>query len=131
MVAYEAFAATLAKHASEIAKLDTVVIDNPDLDAQQISGQAWELINSLGIVENISKLVPHTKALHHLLPDLIVPIDREYTQTFFGIHNPEFQGQNQPRGQKMVFIRMFLEIRTNRADSKSQLLCWDRRAVAD
>jgi hypothetical protein len=58
------------------------------------------------IVENISKLVPGTKALHHLLPDLIVPEDRAYTQRFFGYHNPEFQGQY--GSQKPVFVNTFV-----------------------
>lgn len=49
------------------------------------------LIGRLTIVDNKAPLVACTKALHHLLPDLVVPIDREYTQAFFGWHNPEFQ----------------------------------------
>lgn len=32
-----------------------------------------------------------SKTLHHILPDLVVPIDREYTSNFFGWHAPEFQ----------------------------------------
>ena len=43
-----------------------------------------------------------TKALHHILPDLVVPVDRTYTQKFFGWHNPEFQ-----YGQADVFCRSF------------------------
>jgi len=31
-----------------------------------------------------------TKALHHVLAELVVPMDREYTQTFFGWHAEEF-----------------------------------------
>ncbi len=42
------------------------------------------------IVENIATLVPVTKALHHVLPELVVPMDREYTQIFFGWHIPNF-----------------------------------------
>ena len=37
-----------------------------------------------------------TKTLHHLLPDLVVPFDRMYTQAFFNWHNPEVQyGQSE------------------------------------
>lgn len=37
-----------------------------------------------------------SKTLHHLLPDLVPPIDREYTRPFFGLHNPEFGNSRQP-----------------------------------
>ena len=48
-----------------------------------IAERLWSLVSSLGIVENNVKIVASTKALHHLLPDLIVPMDREYTGKFF------------------------------------------------
>ena len=48
------------------------------------------LVDQLGIVENDSRIVADTKALHHVLPELVVPIDRAYTGRFFGWHNPEF-----------------------------------------
>ena len=51
----------------------------------------WQLIDGLRIVENNNRLVFGTKCLHHLLPNLVPPMDREYTQTFFGWQNPEFQ----------------------------------------
>lgn len=40
--------------------------------------------------------------LHHVLPDLVVPIDREYTQRFFGWQNPKFQ-----YGQQGCFVQAF------------------------
>ncbi len=43
-----------------------------------------------------NRVVSGTKALHHILPELVFPFDREYTQTFFGWHNAEFQ--NNPQG---------------------------------
>jgi hypothetical protein len=45
----------------------------------------------LEVVDNEAKLVSGSKALHHLLPELVVPIDRAYTQRFFGWQNPVFQ----------------------------------------
>ena len=49
------------------------------------------LAQGLEIVDNKVKIVPGSKALHHLLAELVVPIDREYTQRFFEWHNPRFQ----------------------------------------
>ncbi len=65
---------------------------------QAITDEMWNLVDSLAIVENKAKLVPCTKALHHLLPDLFVPMDRAFTRVFFGWHVPQFQYQ-----QKNVF----------------------------
>ena len=42
-----------------------------------------------------NRLVSGAKALHHVLPALVFPIDREYTQTFFGWHTAEFQNNPQ------------------------------------
>jgi hypothetical protein len=49
------------------------------------------LAQSLEIVRNNARIVPGSKALHHLLPELVVPIDRAYTQRFFDWANPTFQ----------------------------------------
>ena len=73
-----------------------------------VAQKTWNLIESFDIVANETKLVPCTKALHHLLPDLIVPMDREFTRAFFGWHVPEFQYK-----QKKIFhhaFRCFVEI---------------------
>jgi len=45
-------------------------------------------------------------ALHHFLPDLIVPIDRKSTRAFFAWHVPEFQYQ-----QERVFRHAFRHFR--------------------
>lgn len=67
-----------------------------------ISEKIWKLIQRLSIVDNKSKIVAGTKAMHHILPDLIVPIDRTYTQSFFLWHNSKFQ-----YNQEDVFIKSF------------------------
>jgi hypothetical protein len=52
-----------------------------------------------------NRLVSGAKALHHVLPKLVFPIDREYTQTFFGLSTQEFQYN--PRDS---FTLMFLSL---------------------
>jgi hypothetical protein len=99
-----AFADVIASRASDIAKFEVITIDN--VDAEQIAPEIWALIDSLTIVDNKAKMVAGSKALHHLLPDLIVPIDRRWTGTFFGLHKPEFQGQYV--GQQRAVSRIFL-----------------------
>jgi hypothetical protein len=58
------------------------------VDAADRLGQ---VIESLGVVENKAKLVAGTKALHHLLPDLVMPMDRAWAGKFFQLHPPEWQ----------------------------------------
>lgn len=64
-------------------------------DFDRVIAALWQLIDSLRIVNNEAKLVPCTKALHHLLPDLVVPMDRMFTRVFFAWHVPEFQYQQE------------------------------------
>lgn len=42
------------------------------------------LISDLAVVDNRARIVAGTKTLHHLLPDLIPPMDRAWTGAFFG-----------------------------------------------
>ena len=66
-----------------------------DANVNEVSEELWELFVNLDIVDNEAKLVSGSKALHHLLPDLVVPMDRAYTQKFFCWHNPVFQYSQQ------------------------------------
>jgi hypothetical protein len=91
LVPFPQFVEALQARGADIAAFDGMTIDDPQLNQGIISRRLWRTIEQLGIVENESKIVPGTKALHHILPDLVVPVDRAYTQTFFGWHNPEFQ----------------------------------------
>ena len=47
-----------------------------------------EIYNNLRISRSASSVVANSKALHHLLPHLVPPIDRQYTVRFFR-HQPE------------------------------------------
>ncbi len=58
-------------------RITEINIDTP------ITNQLRELIENLKISEGEIKIVFNSKAIHHLLPDLIPPIDRQYTLLFF------------------------------------------------
>lgn len=85
------FVEALRAKENQLSDLENILIDDPDLDVSNILKKLSNLIFSLDIVDNKAKLVSSTKTLHHLLPDLVVPIDRAYTQSFFGWQNTEFQ----------------------------------------
>lgn len=104
LLPYNAFAQVIAAKADDIVKLDSVTIDDPSLDSEQTGREIWRLIEMLDLVDNESRIVSGTKTLHHLLPELVPPMDRRYTQRFFGLHNPEFQ-----YGSGSVFTKLFTE----------------------
>ena len=55
-----------------------------------------ELFKKLKLTQNTSPLVTFSKTLHFFIPDLIAPIDRKYTLSFFKKnHRGTFQGDNQ------------------------------------
>ena len=85
------FVKNLRARAADIEALDELRIADPTLNVMAVSQKLWRLMDTLGIVINIARIVPGTKALHHILPDLVVPVDRAYTQKFFGWHSPKFQ----------------------------------------
>lgn len=85
------FVAALQAKAEAIEELDGLAIDQPTLDVGLVGAKLARLMQSLDIVGNKARIVPGSKALHHLLPHLVVPIDREYTQRFFEWANPTFQ----------------------------------------
>jgi hypothetical protein len=85
------FVDALQAEARTIEALDGLAIDQPGLDVSTVGATVARLAQSLEIVDNKARIVPGSKALHHLLPELVVPIDREYTQRFFQWATPTLQ----------------------------------------
>lgn len=61
-------------------------------EVQTVSEQIWSVISGLNIGCGLTKIVAGSKALHHVLPALVPPIDREYTIRFFFHHKTLSQG---------------------------------------
>ncbi|MGA3076179.1 MAG: hypothetical protein ABSG56_21120 [Bryobacteraceae bacterium] len=75
-----------------VAELEDLRIDGPSIDVERAGHRIWLIVGDLDIVRYKSepvkrKVVSGTKALHHLLPNLVFPMDNEYTATFFGWHD--------------------------------------------
>ncbi len=85
------FVAALHAKAAAIEELDGLAIDQPTLDVGTVGNKLARLAQSLDIANNKARIVPGSKALHHLLPELVVPIDRAYTQPFFEWAAPTLQ----------------------------------------
>ncbi len=94
------FRRQLRNQAGEITALEGILIDNADAS---IGDRLWRIIRSLDIVlgsrtlrPTQSKIVGGSKALHHLLPELMPPIDRAYTAPFLLRTQPQhFQNPSQ------------------------------------
>gem|GEM_PF-3367234 len=52
-------------------------------EAPEVASALWEILDQLEVGVQDTKLVASSKALHHLLPDLAPPIDRQYSLKFF------------------------------------------------
>ncbi len=61
-------------------------------EVASVSEQIWSVIAGLSIGCGLTKIVAGSKALHHVLPELVPPMDREYTIRFFFHHKTLNQG---------------------------------------
>jgi hypothetical protein len=52
-------------------------------DVDSVAAEVWDVISRLRVSTSRTRIVAGSKALHHVLPDLVPPIDREYTFRFF------------------------------------------------
>ncbi len=102
------FVDALRAKAAEIETLEGIAIDDADLDAPGVGDRVADLVQGLDIVNNLARIVPGSKALHHILPDLVVPFDRAYTQRFFGWQGPRIQAN--PEACYAEAFRVFVSI---------------------
>ena len=116
LVPIDQFGDTLQSWSPAFEELDRLAIDDPLLDVTGTEDRLWRLITDVDIVENKSKLVALSKTIHHVLPDLLPPIDRAYTQRFFLWETGDFQNE-----QERVFRSMWRHFVTiaSRADPKA------------
>lgn len=91
LAAFDAFVDALREWSRAFERLDDLTIDAPSLASRSSGESVWACIEGLPVVSNQARLVAVSKTLHHLLPDLVPPIDRMYTQQFFGFQSSDFQ----------------------------------------
>ena len=91
LVSEDDFRRTFMDKRDEIASLDGLCIDDPSLDLDMVVSQVWKIVSGLKVVEDGPILAPCSKALHHLLPDLVAPIDRFHTRVFFQYRKNKFE----------------------------------------
>jgi len=97
----EMFRAELRRCERIVTSLESTCIDSV---TESTIDQIWRLIRFINITldrktlqPTKSKLVCASKAFHHLLPELVVPIDRKYTGFFLLREPPMFQPPHEER----------------------------------
>lgn len=84
LVEFDEFTDGLHRRKEAIAALDGQSL--PQLsrgDLKATTSQVWNIVEGLKLSVANVRIVANSKALHHLLPELIPPIDRTYAYSFF------------------------------------------------
>ncbi len=77
-----------------------------DAGKEHVKDRLLRVFDNLRVMKSRSQLVGSSKTLHHLLPDLVPPIDREYTVRFF-YGTPRSKPSIGPEGEAEVFLEIF------------------------
>lgn len=98
---YERFKAGFAEQHDQIRRLETLALAAVAGDGlENLTARVWEIISGLQISTTHTQIVAGSKALHHVLPDLVPPIDRQYTVQFF-------YGYARTNPDQKEFVRIF------------------------
>jgi len=113
LLPFDQLTAELRRHSRLIESFDGAKLSTEPLGT---GDKLWEVINAMkltrGKVESEdqknedkgkTRLVSGTKALHLLLPDLVVPIDRKYTGAFFYRYDEDFERDNEQETFRLAF----------------------------
>jgi hypothetical protein len=92
-------------------KLRIPVLD-PDA-ARQAAHIAWQVIAAIKVSTSRTQIVAGSKMLHHLLPELIPPIDRQYTSSFF-------TGQKVVPDDRAAFLDWFPSLPVSARDARNR-----------
>lgn len=99
---FDVMVESFRQQADAIAAIDDLrITEIPAADRDDLAHQLWDIIASLKVSTSRTRIVAGSKALHHVLPDLVPPIDRQYTFRFF-------VGQTQVHfGDERAFLEWF------------------------
>ncbi len=88
LLALDLFIVELRRHAVSIGSFGGTIVGT---ELTQTHDDLWRLISALRITVTKARVVSGSKALHLLLPDLVVPVDRRYTGAFLYRYGEEFE----------------------------------------
>jgi len=82
--------------------------------ARDAAAIAWDVIAHVKVSTSRTQIVAGSKFLHHLLPDLVPPIDRQYTFNFF-------TGQKMVPSDRAAFLDWFPRLAEIGAECRDQI----------
>ena len=105
--------ASVRSQAAVIERLQEIRLASlSDAQFRSVLHDIWLTLSALTVSVAEAKIVANSKVLHHILPDLVPPIDRTYTYTFFYNRNRLSIPQNTlSRKCSRVFIESLLGTR--------------------
>jgi hypothetical protein len=112
MVAFDFFCEGIRRQIDRLEELEPLVISDLD-DPVAVAGTIWRAVSDARLSASATQIVAGTKTLHHLLPDLIPPVDREYTIRF--CHENKMMNMGDEAALKEVYP-VLAEIATRAGD---------------
>ena len=96
-ISLDQFKRVLRQHKKQIRRLEQFKIETVTTDHWS---DLWSVIKSLEITKHRPRLVSGTKVLHHILPSLVVPVDRMYMRMFLFAYGPnDFEPEPNDSGE--------------------------------
>ena len=84
LVEFDDMVKSFRAHAHDIEKLSRRRIwELQESEVREVAEQIWRVIDGIAVSSTKTQIVAGSKALHHVLPRLVPPIDRQYTIRFF------------------------------------------------
>ena len=112
---WEDFKAGFVREHDKIRSLEKIKLAEIKEDQlEDLSKRLWEIISSLRVSTTKTQIVAGSKALHHVLPGLVPPIDREYTVQFF-------YGYKRPYLAFEEFVRIFSNFHTVAVNCRDEI----------
>lgn len=102
LVEFTRLRSSFRQQAHQIQGLESLHIYEVEArNAGEVARLLWDVISQLRVGTGDTKIVVGSKALHHVLPNLVPPVDRQYTLRFFYNH----AGLNQ--GDERAFCEIY------------------------
>jgi hypothetical protein len=106
LVEFDAFVRNFASQRDRIGEVEGLALKTvASTDVARIAENVWRIIPDLKVSATETQIVAGSKALHHVLPELVPPIDREYTLQFF------YNQKMLQTGERQTFAEIFPQFR--------------------
>jgi hypothetical protein len=102
IVAFENFSGQIEKRKSQLVELKNKNLSEVDID------ELSKLLVSLQFSESNSYLVSSSKVLHHIIPNLVCPIDRQHSISFLLQDKNNFHGGVIINGKEEDYAKIYL-----------------------